>query len=108
MLIAFPVIRLLPLVPFWAVIIPGSGAYVAILAITLLRQRRGYLALVCLERLSPVALDAAVALLADPGRRLVLSGGRFSRLLATHLGSALRGEACEAVAMQAPGLRARL
>ena len=41
MLIAFPVIRLLPLVPFWAVIIPGSGAYVAILAITLLRQRRG-------------------------------------------------------------------
>ena len=41
MLIAFPVVRLLPLVPFWVVVIPGSAAYVAILAITLLRQRRG-------------------------------------------------------------------
>ncbi|MGP4915589.1 hypothetical protein ACTXJ9_07785 [Brachybacterium tyrofermentans] len=41
MLIAFPVVRLLPLVPFWAVVIPGTAAYVAILAITLLRQRRG-------------------------------------------------------------------
>jgi DNA-binding MurR/RpiR family transcriptional regulator len=42
-------------------------------------------ALECLEHLSPDALDAAVALLADPARRLVLTGGRFSRLLATHL-----------------------
>lgn len=41
MLITFPVVRLLPLVPFWAVVIPGSAAYVATLAITLLRQRRG-------------------------------------------------------------------
>lgn len=41
MLITFPVVRLLPLVPFWAVVIPGSAAYVAILTITLLRQRRG-------------------------------------------------------------------
>lgn len=41
MLIAFPVVRLLPVVPFWAVVIPGTAAYVAILAITLLRQRRG-------------------------------------------------------------------
>lgn len=41
MFIAFPIVRLLPLVPFWAVLIPGAAAYVAILAITLLRQRRG-------------------------------------------------------------------
>jgi hypothetical protein len=41
MLITYPVVRLLPLVPFWAVVIPGSATYVAILAITLLRQRRG-------------------------------------------------------------------
>lgn len=41
MLITFPIVRLLPLVPFWAVVIPGSAAYVAVLAITLLRQRRG-------------------------------------------------------------------
>ncbi len=42
-------------------------------------------ALDCVARLSPDALDAAVALLADPTRRLVLHGGRFSRLLAAHL-----------------------
>jgi DNA-binding MurR/RpiR family transcriptional regulator len=42
-------------------------------------------ALECLAHLSPYALDAAVALLANPARRLILTGGRFSRLLATHL-----------------------
>jgi len=41
MFIAFPIVRLLPLFPFWAVIIPGSAAYIAVLAITLMRQRRG-------------------------------------------------------------------
>lgn len=48
------------------------------------REQTGQ-ALDCLERLSPDALETAVALLADPARRLVLHGGRFSRLLATHL-----------------------
>jgi DNA-binding MurR/RpiR family transcriptional regulator len=60
---------------------PGSAA-AAVLRRA--REQTGQ-ALECLERLSPDALDAAVALLADPGRRLVLNGGRFSRLLATHL-----------------------
>ncbi|MGP5672607.1 hypothetical protein [Brachybacterium alimentarium] len=41
MLISFPVVRLLPLVPFWAVLLPGAAAYIAVLAITLMRQRRG-------------------------------------------------------------------
>jgi len=60
---------------------PGSAAA------AVLRRAREQTdqALECLEHLSPDALDAAVALLADPGRRLVFSGGRFSRLLATHL-----------------------
>lgn len=41
MFIAFPIVRLLPLVPFWAVLLPGAAAYIAVLAITLMRQRRG-------------------------------------------------------------------
>lgn len=41
MFVAFPVVRVLPLIPFWAVVIPGSIAYVGVLAVTLLRQRRG-------------------------------------------------------------------
>lgn len=41
MLVAFPIIRLIPLVPIWVIVIPGAAAYVAILWITLLRQRRG-------------------------------------------------------------------
>ena len=41
MLVVFPVLRLVPLVPIWAVVIPAAAAYAAILAITLLRQRRG-------------------------------------------------------------------
>lgn len=41
MFIAFPIVRVLPLIPFWAVVIPGSIAYIGVLAVTLLRQRRG-------------------------------------------------------------------
>ncbi|MFI8776570.1 hypothetical protein ACIGH6_05705 [Brachybacterium paraconglomeratum] len=41
MFIAFPIVRVLPLIPFWAVVIPGAAAYVGVLAVTLLRQRRG-------------------------------------------------------------------
>lgn len=41
MLVAFPLLRLIPLVPIWVIVIPGAAAYAAVLAITLLRQRRG-------------------------------------------------------------------
>ncbi|MGV0744003.1 MurR/RpiR family transcriptional regulator [Mycolicibacterium sp. XJ870] len=42
-----------------------------------------------LAMLPDSAVDAAVALLADPGRTLYLHGGRFSQLLATHLAAHL-------------------
>lgn len=41
MTITFPLVQWIPFLPFWAVLFPGMAAYVAILLVTLLRQRRG-------------------------------------------------------------------
>lgn len=43
-------------------------------------------ALASLARIPEASYDAAIALLADPGRRILLTGGRFSYLAACHLG----------------------
>ena len=39
--IAIVVVRLLPLIPVWAAVIPAAIAYAAVLFVTLIRQRRG-------------------------------------------------------------------
>src|SRR5699024_6148096 len=39
--VAVVVIRLLPLIPLWASVIPAAVAYAAVLFVTLARQRRG-------------------------------------------------------------------
>src|SRR5699024_12173791 len=39
--VAIVVIRLLPLIPLWASVLPAAVAYAAVLFVTLARQRRG-------------------------------------------------------------------
>ena len=64
-------------------VVPGGSARETVLHFARAQSER---AVDSLGRIPESSWDAAVSVLSDPGKRIVLAGGRFSYLLAYHLG----------------------